>query len=92
MKIELEIPKYEDWLEGFWEDGALGELELGEKEIVLKCNREALLSLGKQCLYLYRNYDGLPVGSHICFNPSYFPGAKGWQGKHRQYFALRSAL
>ena len=81
MRLELDIPEYDGWIEGFWETGALGELTLGSNEIILKCNREALLSVGKQCLYLYLNYPELPSGAHIHINTRYFPGAVGWKGE-----------
>lgn len=78
MKYEIDLPEIEDGVDVFWEDDAMCRLSVDKNETVLRCNKEALLSLGKQLLYLYCNYDCLGFGTHIHYDD--FFCKDGWVG------------
>ncbi len=78
MKIEIELPEDEGGIDVFWEDNAKCRLTVDKSETVLRCNKEALLSLGKQFLYLYYYYDCLGLGAHIHYDDLFCKD--GWDG------------
>ena len=78
MKFEIELPECESGVDVFWDDNAVCKLFADKDETVLKCNKEALLSLAKQLLYLYCNYDCLGYGTHIHYDSFFCKG--NWCG------------
>ena len=67
MKLTVELPDYDgQWLDVIWEDGAELEVRYDPGEVVLEANREGLISLAEQMLYLAHHE--LPRGSHIHFD------------------------
>ena len=75
MKITLEIPDYDgSALDVIWEDKANYTAEVHEQDILIKANRQALISVAKQMLYLA--YNDLPAGSHIHYD-EFFTQTKG---------------
>ena len=64
MKLTVELPDYDgQWLDVIWEDGAELDVRCNPGEVVLEANREGLISLAEQMLYLAHHE--LPRGSHI---------------------------
>jgi len=67
MDISFEIPDYDDGgLEVFWDEGAKLKVQSFDKAVALYINKQALLSLAKQLIYLAVN--NVPEGSHIHFD------------------------
>ncbi len=64
MKISVELPDYDgNWLDVIWEAGSKYAIDLQGNSIVLFANKNALISLAKQMLYMA--YNDLPIGSHV---------------------------
>ena len=75
MKLTLELPDYDGkWLDVIWEDEAELEVKSTPDEVVLQANREGLISLAEQLLYLAHHE--LPRGSHIHLDAG-MPGVSG---------------
>lgn len=72
MKIEIDLPDYDGiGVDVIWEENADYTLDVFDDEVVLKANREGLLSLGKEMIYFAEN--NLQEGSHIHYD-SFFTG------------------
>jgi len=65
MKIELNIPEYsrESGMIFSWEDGFTIKTDVTENQIVIAANKEGLISLAKQLLFLAQ--DKAPVDHHF---------------------------
>ncbi|MBR2972099.1 MAG: hypothetical protein IKC61_04135 [Clostridia bacterium] len=72
MKIEIDLPDYEDGIDVFWDTDAKMSLHLEENHMVLSMNNVALLSLAKQLIYL--SQDSVPEFSHIHYDNFTFDG------------------
>lgn len=67
MTVVLELPDYDgNALDVIWEDNASYTAEVFENDILIKANRQGLISMAKQMLYMA--YNDLPLGSHIHYN------------------------
>ena len=67
MKIIIEIPDYAgDGMDVFWDLDSKYAIDIQEKSVVLSANKNGLISLAKQMLYMA--YNKLPLGSHIHFD------------------------
>lgn len=72
MKITLDIPEYDgNALDVIWENRAKYDLMTFGNEVVLKANKEALISFAKQMLYFAHN--DMHQGSHVHYG-SFFTG------------------
>ena len=72
MTITLDIPEYDELaLDVIWSNNAEYNLAIFDDEIVLKANKEGLLSLAKQMLYFA--YNNVPDDSHVHYS-SFFTG------------------
>ncbi len=63
MQITVSIPDYEDGIKVFWTDNASLMISVDGNEVELSANREAMLCMAKQLLYMA--YNELPPGSHV---------------------------
>ena len=64
MKIIIDIPIYDgNGIDVIWEDGAKYTINSNESGFVMSANRDGLISLAKQMLYMA--YNDLPIGSHV---------------------------
>ena len=65
MKVNIDIPDYDGaGIDVIWEEGSKYTLKMFENEAVLLANRNALISLAKQMLYLAYN-DFECRGTHV---------------------------
>ncbi|MBR6777266.1 MAG: hypothetical protein IKM27_05925 [Clostridia bacterium] len=72
MRICVEIPEYDgNGIDVIWENNSKYSVEVVGNQVVLRGNKEALVSLAKQMLYLSNN--GIQHGAHVHFN-SVFTG------------------
>lgn len=72
MKICVEIPEYDgNGIDVIWENNSKYSVEVVGNQVVLRGNKEALVSLAKQMLYLSNN--DIQHGAHVHFN-SFFTG------------------
>lgn len=68
MKIVFELPDYDAKIgvDVFWHEGSRIKVDLGEEEVYIFGNAEALRSLGEQMIYLSQKQ--VPNYSHIHFD------------------------
>lgn len=72
MNIEINIPNFDgNAIDVIWEKGAHVELGCEEEQILIRANREGLLSFAKQLMYLAVNE--VASGGHVHYD-SYFLG------------------
>ena len=72
MKICVDIPEYDGkGIDVIWENNSNYCIEINGNQIALRGNKEALVSLAKQMLYLAN--DDIQHGAHVHFN-SFFTG------------------
>ena len=72
MNIEISLPNYDgNAIDVIWEEGAHAELSFGDNQIHIRANRDGLISLAKQMIYLAVN--DVHEGSHVHYD-SYFLG------------------
>lgn len=72
MNIEVNIPVFDgNAIDVIWEKGAHIEPGYEDNQILIRANREGLLSLAKQMIYLAVNE--VAGGSHVHYD-SYFLG------------------
>ena len=64
MHIELSIPNYDgNAIDVIWEKSAHYSIQTYENQVVLSANKDGLISIAKQMLYMA--YNNLPYGSHV---------------------------
>ncbi len=70
MKKEIDVPEYrrEQGLKLEWEYGFSIECNIEGNVVVIKANREGLISLARHCLTLAQQ--GVPLGSHLHLDES----------------------
>lgn len=67
MNINLDIPNYDgNALDVIWGKNAHYSIHTYENHVVLSANKDGLISLAKQMLYMA--YNDLPYGSHVHFD------------------------
>ncbi len=67
MKINLEIPDFDgNALDVIWDNDAEYRINVSHGEVVLSANKQGLISLAKQMLYMA--YQDLPTGSHVHYD------------------------
>ena len=68
MKVILELPDYDgNGVDVIWDNGSKYELKVFDNEIALLANKNGLVSLAKQMLYLaYNDFDY--SGTHVHFD------------------------
>lgn len=67
MNINLIIPNYDgNALDVIWGENAHYSIHTYENQVVLSANKDGLISLAKQMLYMA--YNDLPYGSHVHFD------------------------
>ena len=72
MKICVDIPEYDGkGIDVIWEKNSKYCIEINGNQIALRGNKDALVSLAKQMLYLAN--DDIQHGTHVHFN-SFFTG------------------
>ena len=73
INISFEIPEYDDeGLEVFWDENAKLKAQFLNGEVLLSANKQALLALAKQFVYLAVN--DVPDGSHIHYDDFFCRG------------------
>ena len=67
MKIIIDLPDYDgNATDIIWESGSKYAINIEEPNVVIAANKNALISLGKQMLYMA--YNELPLGSHVHYD------------------------
>lgn len=67
MKVTLDIPNYDgNGIDVVWETGSKYEISIADNNVVISANKNALVSIAKQMLYMA--YNNLPNGSHIHYD------------------------
>ena len=67
MQIKLSIPDYDgNALDVIWEENSNYSLSVEENGVVLRANKQGLISLAKQMIYMA--YNNLPTGSHVHYD------------------------
>ena len=67
MKITVDIPDYDGRsLDVVWESDSEYTISIHGDDVIILANRNGLISLAKQMLYLA--YNNLPEGSHIHYD------------------------
>ncbi len=67
MKVSVIIPDYDgNGLDVIWENGAKYMVNVDENHVILSANKDGLISLAKQMLYMA--YNDLEIGSHVHFD------------------------
>lgn len=67
MNINLSIPDYDgNAIDVIWDQNASYTIKLDERSVLLTANKQGLVSLAKQMLYMA--YNDLPCGSHVHFD------------------------
>jgi hypothetical protein len=66
MDISFEIPEYEGGLKVFWDQDAKLKIQLFDNIVLLCINKQALLSLARQLMYMA--VSDVPRGSHIHYD------------------------
>lgn len=75
MRITIDIPDYDNnSIDVIWDKNGEYNLFIGQKEIYLSANREALISFAKQFLYLATN--DIDAGTHIHFDSFFTNGTR----------------
>ena len=77
MKVSFDIPDYLDSMDIIQDENAKLNISVEEGEIYLGANKEALISLAKQMIYMSNN--NLPYGSHIHLD-NFF--CSNWNGNY----------
>jgi len=74
MNLNINVPDYDgNALDVIWEQHAHYSIKVDENNIILAANKEGLISLAKQMIYMA--YNDLPRGSHVHFD-SFFTQKK----------------
>lgn len=64
MNVKLSIPDYDgNAMDVIWEKGAEYSISIDENGVILTANKQGMLSLAKQMIYMA--YNNLPDGSHV---------------------------
>ncbi len=72
MRITVDIPDHDgNDIDVVWDRNGKYSVEINSNQIVLRGNKEALISFAKQMLYLAS--DDIQQGAHVHFN-SFFTG------------------
>ena len=72
MNVEINIPDFDgNGIDVIWEKGACVELGYEDNQILIRANRDGLISLAKQMIYLAVNE--VASGSHVHYD-DYFLG------------------
>ena len=67
MKVTLDIPNYDgNGIDVVWETGSKYAISIADNNVVISANKNALVSIAKQMLYMA--YNNLPNGSHIHYD------------------------
>ena len=67
MKITLDVPYYDgNGLDVVWEIDSKYAIKIIGDNVVISANKNALVSIAKQMLYMA--YNDLPEGSHVHYN------------------------
>lgn len=67
MKITLDIPDYDgNGIDVVWETGSKYAINIDDNSVVISANKNALVSIAKQMLYMA--YNTLPKGSHVHYD------------------------
>jgi hypothetical protein len=76
MRIVLEIPDYDgNSLDVIWEADSKYEISVQKNSVVISANKDGLISLAKQMLYMAHN--DLPSGSHVHYDSFFTKGSNG---------------
>lgn len=68
--MNLNLPDFDgNAIDVIWEKGANAELRCEDDQILIRANREGLLSLAKQMIYLAVN--DVAVGGHIHYDSNF---------------------
>ncbi len=68
MQLQIDIPNYDGQAqEVIWYEDADYTIDVFDGEVALTANREGLISLARQMLYMA--YNDLPEGSHVHYDP-----------------------
>lgn len=69
MKIIVDIPDFDgNGIDVIWENGSNYIIKTEKNTVTLMANKNGLISLGKQLLYMAYNYNELPIWSHVHFD------------------------
>ena len=75
MKIVIELPDYDgNGIDVIWDENSKCRITVYDGEVGLSANREGLIAIAKQMLYMA--YNDLPEGSHIHYD-SFFTKQEG---------------
>ncbi len=67
MTINVNIPDYDgNGLDIIWEDNSKYAINIEQNNVVISANKQGLISLAKQMLYMA--YNDLPKGSHVHYD------------------------
>ena len=72
ITISFEIPEYDDGIEVFWDENAKLKVQSFDNEALICANKQALLSLAKQLIYLAVN--DISEGSHVHYDDFFCKG------------------
>ncbi len=70
MKIEIDLPDYneENGIQMVWERGFIIDAQSNNESVVIRANKEGLISLAKQLLIIAQ--DQIPKGYHFHYDES----------------------
>ena len=72
MIVKIDLPDYdENGIDIIWEEGSRYHIMVSKETVEITANKNALISLAKQMLYLA--YNDVPNGSHVHLD-SFFTG------------------
>ena len=72
MIVKIDLPDYdENGIDIIWEEGSRYHIMVSKETVEITANKNALISIAKQMLYLA--YNDLPSGSHVHLD-SFFTG------------------
>lgn len=67
MKIIVDVPNYDgNGLDIVWESNAEYSIDVKNDNVLILANKNGLISLAKQMLYMA--YNDLPLGSHVHYD------------------------
>ena len=72
MKVTIDIPNFDgEGVDVIWDKNANYEIMVEGDEVIIRANKEALMSIAKQMIYLAQ--DDMPPYAHIHYN-AFFTG------------------
>lgn len=75
MDIKLSIPDYDgNAVDVIWEERADYSVSIDENSVILTANKQGMLSLAKQMIYMA--YSNIPDGSHVHYDSFFTNGTR----------------